>query len=138
MLTEKFLSANKMINALEKLTKDLIFISETDSLVLPVELSRATEVSAEELARLAHIDRSMNIEEIPLERFFARLTKKEEWHGSREIERAKRFVKLEKHLHESLRDIKVFKVGRVQREIFVVGLDADDRLSGIRTKSVET
>lgn len=127
-----------MINALERLTKDLIFISETDAPILPVELGKATDVSIEELRRLADIDRSLGIEEVPVGQFFARLTEKEEWHGPRETDRAKRYSRIEKHLRTHLRDTKVFKVGKVQRVIFVVGLDADDRLSGIRTKSVET
>lgn len=127
-----------MINALEKLTKDLIFISETDSPILPVDLGKADSVSIEELRRLYGIDLSVVVEEVPVERFFERLTKKEEWHGKRETERARRFSKLEKHLRANLREIKVYKIGKVRREIFVIGLDGDGRLCGIRTKSVET
>ena len=127
-----------MINPLEKLTKDLIFISETDSPILPIELGMATEVSIKQLRQLADIDRTLAIEEVSIEQFFARLTQIEAWHGPLETNRAKRFLMLEKHLQTHLRNVSVFKVGEIQREIFVVGLDSVDRLSGVRTRSIET
>ncbi len=39
---------------------------------------------------------------------------------------------------KNLRNLKVFKVGKIQLDIYVVGLDAENRLLGIKTKAVET
>ncbi len=39
---------------------------------------------------------------------------------------------------KNLRDLKVFKIGKIQIDVYVVGLDAEDNLLGIETKAVET
>ena len=72
------------------------------------------------------------------EQFFARLTTENDWFGEKEKETARRFSALQKLLDENLRDLTVSKIGHIQLEIFVVGLDADNNLIGIKTKAVET
>ena len=51
---------------------------------------------------------------------------------------AKRFLELQKLLEENLRELKVFRIGRIQLDIFVVGIDKSGSLIGVSTKAVET
>ena len=48
---------------------------------------------------------------------------------------AKNLPNLKKLFESNLRDLKVFKIGRVELDIYVVGLDTENILSGITDKS---
>jgi hypothetical protein len=41
-------------------------------------------------------------------------------------------------LEGNLRDLRVFKVGRIELDIYVVGINSEGILMGIKTKAVET
>ena len=70
--------------------------------------------------------------------FFERLTAEKDWHSAKEKVRAEKFRALKRVLEDNLSELKVFKIGRVRKDIFIVGLDKDGRLVGARTESVET
>lgn len=116
--------------------KDLYYISETDSEVFPFAGKRAQEVSAETI--LKQIGRNEPVEERSFEDFFKRLTEIQEWFGDEETRTANRFSELKEILVKNLREIKVFKVGRIEVDIFIVGLDENSILKGVWTKAVET
>ena len=42
------------------------------------------------------------------------------------------------HFIDLMKDLKVFKVGQIELDIYVVGLDSQGVLTGITTKAVET
>lgn len=116
--------------------KGLGYISETDA---PVELFSSGPAENVDIGMLIDEDRDRTpIEELAADQFFKRLTTIQNWYGKDEIKKAERFARLQKLLEQNLRGIKVFKVGRVQKTIYVVGLDAGNNLTGIKTHAVET
>ena len=116
--------------------KDLYYISETDSEIFPFVGKRDTEVSAETL--LQQLGRKDSVEERNFEDFFKRLTGMQEWFGEEEIKTANKYSDLKELLLKNLKDIKVFKVGKIEVDIYIVGLDAENILTGVWTKAVET
>ena len=127
-----------MTKTIDKLTKDLIYISETDEPIIPFTLDRADAVTAVEVLRqIGHSD-GEPVETIDAEGFFARLTTFREWFGPRENETAERFKALKNELEKELGGLKVFKVGKTRIDIYVVGLDKKGRLAGVKTKAIET
>lgn len=78
------------------------------------------------------------VETVSADAFFERLIAINEWFGDSEKERAARFARLKAELAASLSDLTVFRIGRIRIDIYVVGIDAEGRLAGIATKSVET
>ncbi len=62
----------------------------------------------------------------------------EDWHGSEEKAQVKKYQNLQKVLQQQLRDVKVWNVGKVEVDIFVVGSTSDGAIASIKTKSVET
>jgi hypothetical protein len=78
------------------------------------------------------------VEGLDVRAFFARLTRTEGWHDDAQRAQAKKFLELQTLLEENLRDLKVFKVGRIRLDIYAVGLDVDGNLLGIKTRAVET
>ena len=124
--------AENLLAEIEKSTAGLTYISETDAPIEPYSAGKADAVKVE------HITTTAPHQEMSASDFFARLTLDRDWYGAKEKATAQRFADLQKLLEENLRDLKVFKVGRVQIDIYVVGLDADGNLNGIKTKAVET
>jgi hypothetical protein len=116
----------------------LIYVSETDAKVLPyaatLKGAKAPEVLIEHAGRKA----DEHVEEISSDELFDRLTAIKDWFGERETERAKKFLELRELLEEDLGGLKVFRLGRIQIDIFVVGLDKNEMLMGVTTKAVET
>ena len=122
----------KLLAEIENSTAGLTYISETDAPIEPYSGGKAQTVTVHQLTS----DR--RYEEMSSGDFFARLTAEKDWYDAVQKETARRFHELEKLLEQNLRDLKVFKVGHIQVDIFVVGLDADNNLIGVRTKAVET
>ena len=123
----------ELLAEIEKSTKGLTYISETDADVEPVFIR-----SSEAENFLDSIGKDEKRETLDPSAFFYRLTTKKEWFGPKENESAKRFALLEGILRSNLRDLKVIRVGRVRIDIYVIGLDADNNRIGIKTIAVET
>lgn len=106
----------------------LIYISETDAAIEPFEGGAADAVTADNLLGQVGAAADSQVEERGFEEIFERLIR---LNGAR-------FGVLKTELEQNLRDVKVFKVGRINVDIYIVGLDADGNLSGVQTKAVET
>ena len=129
---------NSLASRLESACDGLIFISETDAPITPFGGGPASEITSQII--LEQTGRSPNepVEERDFDEFFERLTVVREWYGEEEKARAKKFLELYTLLKESLQDRKVFRIGRIQLEIFAVGLDRQCRLTGVSTSAVQT
>lgn len=130
--------ADGLIEKIKKLVEGLSYTSETDAEIEPFAGGKADAVTKESL--LAQIGASADsvVKEKKIDEFFARLTDLQDWFGEEEKETAGRFSKLRDLLQKELKDLKVFKIGETEIDIYVVGLDSQNRLMGIKTKSVET
>lgn len=134
---KKYLPEEKSFEKqIEEITKDLYYISETDSELFPFAGEKAEEVSVETI--LKQLGRNAPVEERSFEDFFKRLTEIQEWFGDEETRAANQFSKLKDFLMKNLKDIKVFKIGKIEIDIYIVGLDRDGILKGVSTKAVET
>lgn len=117
-------------------TEGLVYISETDAAVKPFAARRLHIHDIREAIELEAGDRS--IAEFSVREFFSRLTTVRDHFGPVENERARRFAELETLLRHNLRDLSGFRVGRIQVDLFIVGLDREENVIGITTKAVET
>lgn len=127
---------NTFSEQIKTTVKDLYYISETDSEIFPFVGVKAAGVSAEELLR--QLGRTEPVEEREFEDFFKRLTAMQEWFGDEETATANKFSELKELLLKNLKDVKVFKVGKIEVDIYIVGLDQENVLTGVWTKAIET
>ena len=118
--------------------KGLYYISETDAEILPFVGKQAKAVSKQVILSQTKKAADSTVEERDFAGFFARLTEIQDWFGDEEKATAQKFVQLKELLEKNLRDLKVFKIGKIQLDVYIVGLDAEDNLLGIETKAVET
>ncbi len=123
---------------IKEITGGLFYMSETDAEILPFSGKKAQTVSSAELLNQIERKKDSHVEEKDFTEFFARLTEIQDWFGEEEKAAAQKFEALKSLLQNNLRDLKVFKIGEIQIDIYVVGLDAENALTGIQTKAVET
>lgn len=127
---------NSFSDQIETIVKDLYYISETDSEIFPFVGEKCESVSADELLR--QLGRNDPVEERVFEDFFKRLTEMQEWFGDEETATANKFSELKELILKNLKDVKVFKVGKIEVDIYIIGLDSESVLAGVWTKAVET
>jgi hypothetical protein len=123
---------------IQKASEGLYYISETDAEIFPFVGSKTDAVTRENLLQQLKVKPDTPIEERKFSDFFSRLAKIQDWFGEEEKQAAAKFAELKELLESHLKDLKVFKVGRIQIDIYIVGLDSESRLCGITTKAVET
>jgi len=116
----------------------LWYISETDAEIFPFTGSKADSVTKENL--LAQIGKSADtpVEGREFDQMFARFITIQDWFSDEEKATAEKFAALKSLLEKNLTDLKVFKLGQIEVEIYFVGLDTEGNLAGIQTKAVET
>ncbi len=129
---------NNLPEKIRNAAQGLYYISETDAEIIPFVGKKTAAITKEEFLSQTKIPTDSVIGEKDFAEFFARLTEIQDWFGDEEKETAQKFVRLKELLERNLRDLKVFKVGKIQLDIYVVGLDAENSLLGIKTKAVET
>ena len=137
--TKKVEEKNKALNEqLAEIVDGLIYIRETDAAITPFAGKTADAVTKENLASQIGPSGTTNVEEKDFNKFFAPLVKFQDWFGEDERKMTEKFVRLKDLLQQNLRDLKVFRLGKKEIDIFVVGLDQENILRGIQTKAVET
>jgi hypothetical protein len=132
------LQKNSLAKQIEEITADLYYISETDALISPFVGQQAQTVSQEAILEQTENASDSPVEERDFTEFFARLIEIQDWFGDEERKTAEKYLLLKKLLEKNLRDLKVYKIGKVQIDIYIVGLDVENRLMGIKTKAAET
>lgn len=129
---------NLFTEKVKELSAGLYYISETDAEILPFEGTKAEAVTRENILIQTNNPPDAPVEERDFSEIFARLTATQEWFGEEEKLTAAKFSALQIFLEENLKALKVFKIGKIQIDIYFVGLDAEMNLKGIQTKAVET
>lgn len=100
--------------------------------------STGIQPTADDVLKNSKRESGTMVEEISLEKFFSRATKIEDWYEEEEKESAQKFSGLQKLLESNLKNIKVFRVGEIEIDVYVVGIDEDGNLAGLKTTVVET
>lgn len=116
----------------------LVYISETDAPVTPIDLGGSDSIDGEIILQRAGLNAGTEINEVEADRFFAKLTAIKDWQTDSQKARAKKFLALGKVLEKHLRSLKVYRFGNIRIDILVVGLDESGHILGVRTVAVET
>jgi hypothetical protein len=149
MEKKKKAEENKTINFVEsetsdfadklaKICKGLIYMSETDAEFTVFKGVKIEELSKESMSAQIKGSPIVSFEEQNFDEFFLRLTTVKDWFGEFEKQKAKRFGELQEFMKASLKDLKVFRIGKIRIDIYIVGLDTKNCLIGLKTNAVET
>jgi hypothetical protein len=127
-----------LITRLEQAVDGLLFPSESDAPLHVFVWRATTPFSREALRAHAGYDASTPIQATDLESFFHPVTTPRAWYGEAEQKRMRRFMALRDLLNAELCNIKVYKIGTVAIDVYVVGRDANGMYLGVTTNVVET
>ena len=98
-------------------------------------VSRLTD---EKLLELTQHPIDTNVKTVDLDSFFEFVTQPQDWYGDEEIETMKKYQQLVATLKQHLSDLKVYQLGEIELDIYVVGQTSDKKLVGLATKAIET
>ncbi|RYG75605.1 hypothetical protein EON80_00075 [bacterium] len=121
-----------------KAAEDLTFPSETDAPFTPFfwKSDSSETISAEIVAE--NSGRAVSeIKSQSLAALFRPLVAEEDWHNEEEKEAVRQYKTLFEALKTSLENVKVFRIGKVEIDIYVVGT-VTGGYSGLKTQAVET
>ena len=131
-------SSDNLAEQIKEASDGLSYSSEIDAGISVFIGKQAASVNKETLLVQIKGAADLPIKEIDFAGFFVRLTEIQDWFGDEETKTANKFVRLKEILERNLRDLKVFKVGKTQLDVYVVGLEAENVLMGVKTEAVET
>lgn len=128
------------ISKLETAAEGLRFRSESD---YPFDAVRWTKADIPELSKapmLAALGKpaETRFEEITLEHLFRNVSKVEDWQDDDVKEEVVRYQGLMKALRENLAGVRVFRVGTIEIDVYILGESADGDWAGLHTMVVET
>lgn len=130
-----------MTAQLSTLTEGLFLMSESD---YPIEVVATDNIQAETaeelLSQLVGNEKltSSVVEFLEIEYLFRNALRVEEWMDDSEKETAQKFQNLVNFLKENTTDLKVCKIGEIEREVYIIGHTADCQWLVLKSMSIET
>jgi len=131
-------SGASLSGTMKSLTEGLSYQSESDYPVEPwARAAGEGAPNATEFAKGREGDDAA-VRELNFDSFFGNYTQEQDWWGEEERATAKKFQALVAFLKEHLKDVKVYRVGDVEADVYIVGKTASGDYAGVKTKIVET
>ena len=120
--------SNPVLNELKKASKDIVVVSESDAELEPFLWDDQSEMDDNRVLELCgqEYEEGTPVEETTVKKFFS-------YSGDQ-----KELNKLAKVLQANLSDLRVYKVGEVEKDVYIVGKTKDGKWAGLKTRVVET
>lgn len=129
----------ELVKALEDAIVGLQWMSESDFPFTVVYWQpEAPSLTLEQLRQLAHQPPEANVETDDLETFFAVTTQVQAWHDPNTVASMKRYQALVHLLKQQLHELRVYRIGNIELDLYIIGKTATGAFAGLATKAVET
>ncbi|MBD2680848.1 MULTISPECIES: nuclease A inhibitor family protein [Nostoc] len=130
---------NEIAGILKQSSADLLMMSESD---YPFEVVFWTgpvdSLTTQKLLQLTNHPSDSQVEEVGLDYFFRNCAYEKEWHDDQQKENVKKFQTLVQTLRNNLNEIKVYRIGTINIDVYILGKTSSGDLAGLSTKVVET
>ncbi len=133
-------SNSELLDQLQKASLGLLFMSESEA---PFKTflweSKDKEIlNTESLLQKTGYPWYTFIKVVELDYFFRKATTQQNWHNPHEKENVARYQSLVEMLKKNLCDMKVYRFGRRNIDVYIVGKTPTGDYAGLATKVVET
>lgn len=128
----------ELLDTLQQAASDLFWVSESD---YPFECfcwEDASDFDPHTIVQLAHEPEGAAIETIDLDSFFEIATHPQDWHGEEELAIVQKYQNLVNTIKQHLVEPKVYRIGKIEVHIYVVGQTPAGHLAGLKTTAIET
>lgn len=129
---------SEIIQQLRQASEGLLWLSESDYPFEVVYWQEEKLIIEEKILQNSNNNLDKTIETKTLESFFKFATKEQDWHDRAEKEEVDRYQNLVKIIQEKLTDIKVYRVGKVEVDVYILGTTESGAICGLSTKVIET
>ncbi|MFN6538894.1 MAG: nuclease A inhibitor family protein [Nostoc sp. EkiNYC01] len=130
---------NEISEKLKHSSADLLMNSESD---YPFEVvlwtGQAQSLTTQKLLQLTNHPQDSQVEEVELDYFFRNCAYEKEWHDEQQKQNVKKFQTLVQTLKNNLHEIKVYRIGTINIDVYILGKTPSGDLAGLSTKVVET
>ena len=128
----------QIIEQLKQASQGLLWLSESDYPFEIVYWQEENPTITEKMLQNSQKNSDKTIETISLERFFKNATSERDWHDRAEKEEVDRYKTLVKLLQEKLTDVRVYRVGEIEIDVYILGTTESGAICGLSTKVIET
>ena len=128
---------NELIDRLKQTSQNLLWYSESDYPFETVYWENVNDISSKVL-QVTNCTPKTTIEVRELNKFFSQATEEKDWYNDEEMAECKRYQDLVNLLKTNLTDIKVYRVGEVEVNCYILGKTESSSIAGLSTISVET
>ncbi|MBD6618469.1 nuclease [Komarekiella sp. 'clone 1'] len=130
---------NEITEKLKQSCAGLLMMSESE---YPFEVflwtSQANGLTTQKLLQLTNHPQESPVEEVALDDLFRNCAYEKEWHDEQQKQNVKKFQTLVQTLKNNLNEIKVYRIGTINIDIYIIGKTSSGDLAGLSTKVVET
>ncbi len=131
-------SDENLLSALQSASSDLTWMSESDYPFESFCWEDSTDLDDQKILQLTEQPADAAIEAVDLDRFFEGATQPQDWQGEEELAIVQKYQNLVTTLKDHLIEPKVYRIGNIEVQIYVVGQTPAGNLAGLKTVSIET
>ncbi len=133
-------TSSELLEQLKKASDGLLFMSESEAPFEPFYWEAVDNGTINQTSLLQKTGHPQNtpVEVVDLDCFFQVATTEQEWHCPEERKTVKKFSDLVETLKQNLSDIKVYRVGKRNIDVYIAGKISSENYAGVSTKVVET
>lgn len=136
---EKNEDVEELLEVLKSLSEDLQFSSESD---YPFEVFTwemvTDEVNIENLNQYIELEPTADIKLDSIKKILFPMSKSRPYYSAERREKANRFQQIITFFESQLSNTKAFKIGKIERTIYLLGSIGNTHVIGLKTMSVET
>jgi hypothetical protein len=133
----KKMKDSQLIAQLSQASEELLWHSESDYPFKTVYWEDVDDINAK-LLQVTDCTPETTIEVKELDRFFSQAIEEKDWYNSEEMAECQRYQALVNLLKTHISDIKVYRVGEVEIDVYILGKTESGSIAGLSTKMVET
>ena len=123
---------------LQQAIQGLRYVSETNAPFEVVHWPNGTRLDASRVCQLSGHKAGDPVRITNVDEFFTPLTDYQAWFGAMEKAEAQKYCELRDVIRQRLSNPRVFRVGEIEIDIFVIGRSDQGDWAGVKTRAVET
>ncbi len=131
-------SDEQIVSELREASAGLLFMSESDYPFEVVLWKGEAEISPEFLRQLTGEAFDAMVQTQTVEEFFRVAASEAEWRSAQELVEAKRYQALIRLLKENLSELIVYRIGKTNMPVYIIGKSLSGNWLGLATRVVET
>ena len=129
---------SELVGVLEDFTDELLWMSETDAPFEVFHWEGLGNLTEQQLLERTQHALDTTVEVVPFDDFFAASIEDQDWFEAEEKAVTARYRSLVHTLKQHLSDLRVYRVGEVNLDLYIVGRMDKEGIIGLATQAVET